>query len=226
MKKELRLRLACMCAFLVVFLLTTSKGCPDASDNPDQEMIVGDGWSITGQRGARRGLFDRCEGTDELVYFCYSGMDLIDAYDLEGAYQFTIDLPDARNGLTLIDCVEDLLIVNPALGREVILFRGRELVGKMDVEAAREQGYKATSYDKESRYAITRTHVVSVDGEDLTELFELPEEIRVNLPLVTFTPEQNDILRRVLLVGAVVAFIGGVGFVMYGIFFGFRKIKR
>ena len=225
MKKDWKLRLACMCAFLVVLLLTTSRGCPDASDNPDQEAVIGDGWGISGQRGARRGLFDRCEGTDDLIYFCYSGEDMVDAYDLSGEYQFTINLPDAQNGGLLIDCVEDLLIADAA-NSDVFVFRGSELVEKLDYQAARERGYRASSFDTESRYAITRTHVVSVDGEDLTELFELPEEIRVNLPLVTFTPEQNDILRRVLLVGAVIAFIGGVGFVIHGIFFGFRKIKR
>lgn len=226
MKKDWKLRVILMCAFLFVFALTSSSGCPDASDNPEQEVIVGDGWTITGQRGARRGVFDRCEGTDELIYFCYSGEDLIDAYNLEGRYQFTIDLPDARNGLALIDCVEDLLIVRPALSREVILFRGRELVGKMDVDTAREQGYKATSYDRESIYAITRTHVVRVEGEELTELFELPEEIRVNLPLITLTTEQEDVLRNVLLVGAVIAWIAAIGFVIHRICLGFGRKKR
>lgn len=225
MKKDWKLRLVCMCVFLAVFFFNTSRGCPDASDNPEQEIMIGDGWWISGQRGARRGLFDRCEGTDDLIYFCYSGEDMVDAYDLDGEYQFTINLPDAQNGGLLIDCVDDLLIADAA-NSDVFVFRGSELVEKLDYKAARERGYRASSFDTESRYAITRTHVVSVDGEDLTELFELPEEIRVNLPLVTFTPEQNDILRRVLLVGAVIAFIGGGGFVIHGIFFGFRKIKR
>lgn len=226
MKKDLKLQVILLSAFLLVFALTSSRGCPDASDNPEQEVIVGDGWTITGQRGARRGLFDQCEGTDELIYFCYSGEDLVDAYDLNGAYQFTIDLPDARNGLAQIDCVDDLLVVDPAQGREVLLFRGPELVGKMDDQAAREQGYQATSYDRESRYAITRTHVVSVEDEELTEVFELPEEIWVNLPLITLTTEQEDVLRKVLLVGAVMAWIAAVGFVIHRICLGFGRKKR
>lgn len=223
MKKSLKLQRILMCVFLLFWSLTLSKGVRDASDNPHQELIIGDGWSITGQRRARRGLFDQCEGTDELIYFCYGASDLIDAYDLSGGYRFTIDLPDASNGLALINCVDDVLVVNPALGREVLLFRGTELVGKLDVETAREQGCKATSYDKESRYAITRTHVVRVDSEELTELFPLPEEIRENLPFIMFTPEQNEVLRKVFLVLFAVAWLSVVGYCLHRMFGSPRK---
>lgn len=218
MKKSLKLRIILMGVFLLFCALTASKGVGDASDNPRQELVIGDGWSITGQRGPRRGLFDQCEGTDELIFFCYGGSDLIDAYDLSGGYRFTIDLPDASNGGALINCVDDVLVVRPALGREVLLFRGTELVARMDVETAREQGYKATSFDNESRYAITRTHVVRVDGEELTELFELPEEMRKNLPILTFTPEQNAVLKKVFLVLFALAWLLFTGYCLHGIF--------
>lgn len=208
MKKEWKLRLVCMCVFLLIFLFNTSRGDSDASDNPGQEKNIGDGWEISGQRGAREETFHQCEGTDELVYFGYFFSDVVDAYDLSGEYQYTIHLPDAQNGGLLINCQGDLLIAAAANG-DVFVFRGTELVEKLDHKTARERGYRASSGDRDSRYAITRTHVVSADGE---ELFELPPEIRANTTWDMFLTEPQrktvEVLFLVLFAAAWLTVVG------------------
>lgn len=219
-KRDLKLQVILLSAFLLVFALTSSRGCPDASDNPEQELIVGDGWTITGQRGARGETFYQCEGTDELVYFGYFFSDVVDAYDLSGEYQYTIHLPDAQNGGLLINCQDDLLIAAAANG-DVFVFRGTELLEKLDHKTARERGYRASSVDRDSRYAITRTHVVSADGE---ELFELPPEIRENLTWDMFLTEpQRKITEVLFLVLFSAAWLTVVGTCVAKMWKGFRE---
>lgn len=220
MKKNWSLRLVCMCVFLAVFMFNTSRGYPDASDNPEQETSIADGWGISGQRGARGEAFHQCEGTDALVYFGYFFSDVVDAYDLSGEYQYTIHLPDAQNGGLVINCQDDLLIAAAANG-EVFVFRGTELVERLDYKTARERGYRASSGDRDSRYTITRTHVVSADGE---ELFELPPEIRENLTWdMLLTEPQRKITTVLFLVLFAAAWLTVVGSGVARIWKGLRE---
>lgn len=225
MNQSRKRRIILMCAAVALFLLTMIRSYPDASDNPDQEMIRGENWSISGQRGERRELIHQCEGTSALIYFSYAHTACIDAYDHSGQYRFTISVPDAEKGILTIDCGEDLLYAKAATG-DVFIFRGTELIESMDRQTAKARGYRISDLNNESGYAITRTHVVRVEGEALTELFPLPEEIRENLPIVTLTPDQSGVIRNMLLVGFVIAWAAVAGYSIRGVWLGFRKKKR
>ena len=186
--------------FLVMFVIAAQPKL-DGSDNPNQQPIFGEGWSITGKRGIRNSKVTKIEGTEELIYITYSGKPYIDVYDLTGAFQYTIQLPDSQNGAVSIDCRDGILIADAkgrnADGHDVFLFRGEELVGSMDHDQAREQGFVPIWNDQESDYLLTLTHVTRADG---TVLFELPPEIAENMPKFLLTEGQEQVAKVLVVV--------------------------
>ena len=53
--------------FLVMFVIAAQPKL-NGSDNPNQQTILGEGWSITGERGIRSSDVSRIRGTEELIY--------------------------------------------------------------------------------------------------------------------------------------------------------------
>ena len=186
--------------FLVMFVIAAQPKL-NGSDNPNQQTILGEGWSITGERGIRNSKVTKIEGTEELIYITYSGKPYIDVYDLTGAFRYTIQLPDSQNGAVSIDCRDGILIADAkgrnADGHDVFLFRGEELVGSMDHDQAREQGFVPIWNDQESDYLLTLTHVTRADG---TVLFELPPEIGENMPKFLLTDGQEQVAKVLFVV--------------------------
>ena len=197
--------------FLVMFVIAAQPKL-NGSDNPNQQTILGEGWSITGERGIRNSKVTKIEGTEELIYITYSGKPYIDVYDLTGAFRYTIQLPDSQNGAVSIDCRDGILIADAkgrnADGHDVFLFRGEELVGSMDHDQAREQGFVPIWNDQESDYLLTLTHVTRADG---TVLFELPPEIRENMPKFLLTDGQEQVAKVLVLVLFAVFWLTVVG---------------
>ena len=197
--------------FLVMFVIAAQPKL-NGSDNPNQQTILGEGWSITGERGIRNSKVTKIEGTDELIYITYSGKPYIDVYDLTGAFRYTIQLPDSQNGAVSIDCRDGILIADAkgrnADGHDVFLFRGEELVGSMDHDQAREQGFVPIWNDQESDYLLTLTHVTHADG---TVLFELPPEIAENMPKFLLTDGQEQVAKVLVLVLFAVFWLTVVG---------------
>jgi hypothetical protein len=170
-------------------------------DNPNQQPIFGEGWSITGMRGIRSSEVSRIRGTEELIYITYSHEPYIDVYDLSGSFLYCIQLPDSQNGAVSIDCRDGILIADAkgrnADGHDVFLFRGEELGGSMDHDQAREQGFVPIWNDQESDYLLTLTHVTRADG---TVLFELPPEIAENMPKFLLTDGQEQVAKVLVVV--------------------------
>ena len=185
----------------LVMLVIAAQPKLNGSDNPNQQTILGEGWSITGERGIRNSKVTKIEGTEELIYITYSQEPYIDVYDLSGSFLYCIQLPDSQNGAVSIDCRDGILIADAkgrnADGHDVFLFRGEELVGSMDYDQAREQGFVPIWNDQESDYLLTLTHVTRADG---TVLFELPPEIAENMPKFLLTDGQEQVAKVLVLV--------------------------
>lgn len=185
----------------LVMLVIAAQPKLNGSDNPNQQTILGEGWSITGERGIRNSKVTKIEGTEELIYITYSGKPYIDVYDLSGSFLYCIRLPDSQNGMVLIDCRDGMLIAaakgRNADGHDVFLFRGQELVESMDHTQAWERGLQPSSYDQESDYLLTLTHVTRADG---TVLFELPPEIAENMPKFLLTDGQEQVAKVLVVV--------------------------
>lgn len=197
---------------LILMFIIISKPPLDGSDNPAQQPIHGVGWSITGERGARNTQVTKIEGTAELIYITYSSKPDIDVYDLNGAFQYTIQLPDSQNGAVSIDCRDGMLIAKAkgrnAEGHDVFLFQGEELVESMDYDQAMERGLVPIWNDKESDYRLTLTHVTRADGE---VLFELPPELAENMPKVLLNEQQKKVLNILSMVLFAVLWLTIVG---------------
>jgi hypothetical protein len=197
--------------FLVMFVIAAQPKL-NGSDNPNQQSIFGEGWSITGKRGIRNSKVTKIEGTEELIYITYSQEPYIDVYDLSGSFLYCIQLPDSQNGAVSIDCRDGILIADAkgrnADGHDVFLFRGEELVGSMDHDQAREQGFVPIWNDQESDYLLTLTHVTRADG---TVLFELPPEIAENMPKFLLTDGQEQVAKVLFVVLFAVFWLTVVG---------------
>ena len=218
--------LACLLLALLILVCCIQIGMKpnsNGSDNPDQEPIYGDGWGITGVRGARSSMITHINGTDELIYFTYNGKPYIDAYDLSGEYQYTIQLPDARNGAVSIDCRDGILIAD-SKDNGIYLFQGTELLERMDYDEARQRGLIPVWGSTDSEYRLTRTHVVRADGE---ELFELPVELAKNMNRrLTLSEDQLKIENWLILIGFAVLWVSGVGFCLWRFIQGIRENWR
>ena len=220
MKKVEKWRTAATAFAIILFVMTLFPQRRNASDNPEQETLLGDGWSITGVRGQRNSKVTMIEGTDELIYVTYEKESCIDAYNLNGEYQYTIQLPDARNGLVSIDCRDDILIAS-SKDNVVYLFRGTELLECMDHEEARERDLNPVYGSRDSADRFTLTHVARADGE---ELFELPPEMAKNMNRRLLMNEEELELENILiLVGFAALWISIVGYCLCKFIQGFRE---
>ena len=209
--EEGRKTLISVVCFLVMFVIAAQPKL-NGSDNPNQQTILGEGWSITGERGIRSSEVSRIRGTEELIYITYSQEPYIDVYDLSGSFLYSILLPDSQNGMVLIDCRDGMLIAaakgRNADGHDVFLFRGQELVESMDYSQASARGLKPSLYDQESDYLLTLTHATRADG---TVLFELPPEIAENMPKFLLTDGQEQVAKVLVLVLFAVFWLTAVG---------------
>lgn len=201
---------------LLFWAFLPTPGVKDASDNPDQEELIGPGWNITGQREARKAFPRNCCGTETLVYMVYSDGN-VDVYDYSGAYQYTIQIwDDLLNGGVSGRCFDDLLAVK-SKSHKVMLFRGTEMVERISYDEARSRGIIIHDSDRNSPFRITQEAVEKQVGEDWVKLFPLPEEIRANLSRMPVHQEINGVAADVFLV----LFFLGAGLFL---FFWFRNI--
>ena len=199
-------------AIILAIMLFTAVLAPrglDASDNPDQETILGELWSITGVRTERTSQIDGIHGTDELIYVEYVAEPYIDVYDLTGAFRYTIQLPERVGGHGSLDleCRDGILIAESETDF-IYLFRGTHFLESMDQERARERGL-LPDYRNKSPYMLTQTHVCRTDGE---ELFELPPELKENLPRrIVTSPLQQKVESTLLILLFAAGFLGIIG---------------
>lgn len=196
--------------FAVLLMALWPRPSLDGSDNPDQETILGEFWSITGVRTERTSQIDGIHGTDELIYVDYVAEPYIDVYDLSGAFQYTIQLPERVGGHGSLDleCRDGMLIAESEMD-VVYLFRGTQFLESMDQDQARERGLLPDCRTK-SPYVLTKTHVCRADGE---ALFELPPELKENLPRSLLTSDLQKTVEFTLVIllfaAAFVCIVGG-----------------
>jgi len=204
---------------LILWAVIVFQPKPDGSGDPEPQSVFDEGWSITGEQGARDAQVKKIEGTQELIYITYSAEPYIDVYDLSGAFQYTIHLPDSPNGGVAIDCRDGILIAvakgRNAQGHRVFLFRGEELVESMDYDQAMERGLVPIWNDQESDYRMTSTHVTRADGE---VLFELPPELADQTPKLLLTEGQQRVGNILFLIGFAAVWLSVVGYCLHKIF--------
>ena len=186
--------------FLVLLLLhiilNSFQNVPDSN----QETIRLNAAWITGQRDARPGLFDQVEGTEEVIYFSYNMAGYIDAYDLSGQYLYTIHLlDDSQKGSIQIDCRDGLLYVESRHGA-VYIFNGLDLLERLERDEVEVRDLLLTRRHEKSDYTLTNTHVARVEGNELTPLFLIPDEIAANL-----TKDKWRLYIALLMLGALIA---------------------
>lgn len=181
---------------LLHFILISFQNVPDSN----QETIRLNAAWITGQRDARPGLFDQVEGTEEVIYFSYNMSGYIDAYDLSGQYLYTIHLlDDSQKGSIQIDCRDGLLYVESRHGA-VYIFDGLDLLERLERDEAEVRDLLLTRRHEKSDYTLTNTHVARMEGNELTPLFLIPDEIAANL-----TKDKWRLYIALLMLGALIA---------------------
>ena len=181
---------------LLHFILISFQDVPDSN----QETIRLNAAWITGQRDARPGLFDQVEGTEEVIYFSYNMAGYIDAYDLYGQYLYTIHLlDDSQEGSIQIDCRDGLLYVESRHGA-VYIFDGLDLLERLERDEAEVRDLLLTRRHEKSDYTLTNTHVARMEGNELTPLFLIPDEIAANL-----TKDKWRLYIALLMLGALIA---------------------
>ena len=186
--------------FLILLLLQFVVGSFQSVLDSDLETIRLNAAWITGQRDARPGLFDQVEGTEEVIYFSYNMAGYIDAYDLSGQYLYTIQLlDDSQKGSIQIDCRDGLLYVESRHGA-VYIFDGLDLLERLERDEAEVRDLLLTRRHEKSDYTLTNTHVARMEGNELTPLFLIPDEIAANL-----TKDKWRLYIALLMLGALIA---------------------
>lgn len=186
-KWQIILVLGCLVMWLLVVM-------PSRDSKPDAPA---DGtWEISYEQGSRSEGFWKCEATDTLVYFCYFDQCVIDAYDYQGKYQFTITLPDSQNGGTSIHCTADLLYAE-AKNNTVYVFDGTELVQTMTHDQAEQLGCDFLNLD--SNLYVSADTVYKIDeAGSRTALFSVPEAVAESMSFFDYGDRQQ----KNLLLGA------------------------
>jgi hypothetical protein len=153
------------------------------SDNPNQQLIYGDGWGITGIRSIRTSHITHVKATDRHVFFAYSQDNLVDAYSYDGTFLFSIMTRDAQNGGVSIWCTDHLLYLQPKLG-DILVFNGTEFIESITYDELQIRGVR----DSETNpVTVDFENVCSIDEEGNKHvLFSTPEEIKRNWPLFKF----------------------------------------
>lgn len=162
----------------VLWLITIPKG-RDGTEGTSQMVDHGNGWRISFESVDRDAAFWKCDGTDTLVYFCYSQRCVIDAYDYDGNYQFTITLRDSQNGGTSIHCTEDLLYARSKDGT-VYVFNGTEMTQTMTAAEATALGCSFSNL-KSRIYVSSDTVFRQDEAGSKAALFPVPAEVAENM---------------------------------------------
>lgn len=169
-------------------------GVPRGESGSDS--VTDQEWEISYEQGSRSEGFWKCEATDTLVYFCYFDQCVIDAYDYQGQYQFTITLPDNQNGGTSIHCTADLMYAE-SKNNTVYVFDGTELVEIMTHERAQELGCDFLNLD--SNMYISADTVYKLDeAGNRTALFSVPDAVAESMSFFDY----GDRRQKNLLLGA------------------------
>ena len=204
---------------MVILVAISWRPSLDGSDNPEQQTIFGDLWRVTGVRQERNSQVDGIDGTDELIYVEYVAEPYIDVYDLSGAFQYTIHLPNAQRGGLRMECRDGILIAQSETDT-IFLFRGTEFIESMDYDQAKERGL-LPQYDRSRPYRLTPTHVVREDGE---ELFELPPELAENLQRRVFLEAKQIRVVDILVLGGFAAvWLSAIGSFIWFVWSGYWK---
>lgn len=171
---KIRNMLVIMC--VVLWFLMFIPKVSDASDNPNQEQLSGSGWYISGVRKERDEGFWKCDATQDTVYFCYFSGSYIDAYNMQGEYQYTITLHySSRNGGTSIHCTDDLLYAK-SRDNDVFVFDGTNMLKRITHDEARELGCHFLNLESAVYVSKDSVYRILESGEH-EFLFKLPEEV-------------------------------------------------
>ena len=193
-EKEKPAILVCILVILLSILFSPHTVYP--ADNPDQEAILGDGWSISGYR-ASRGDYYQVDGTEDMFFVCYFN-GAIDAYNNDGEYLFTYEIySSSRNGGARIKCTDDLIYIHYK-DSDVFAFQGTELVDRLTYSEFRDLGY----YMKPSGAVfIARDGMYRQDDAGEPHyLCALPDAIREALPVISFAEATEKWIVIVLVV--------------------------
>lgn len=91
--------------------------------------------------GKRSGSISDYDATSEYIFFAYAEQGaVVDAYDFEGNYAFSLSFESRERGSISLRCYKDLLYVNTKKGN-VLVFDGTCLVDQYDIDASRANGY-------------------------------------------------------------------------------------
>ena len=108
---------------------------------PDRTPPGRDTCVIGYEQGARRVPYDECDSTDAYVFYLYGNTGcMVDAYNLDGEFQFTLFFTDSQNGVMHIRCENNLLYVSTKKD-SVFIFDGDQQIEKLTHQEASEQGY-------------------------------------------------------------------------------------
>lgn len=176
MVKNPKIRTLLMILCIVLWFAMSVPKVADASDNPNQEILSGSGWYISGVRGERDEGFWKCDATRDTVYFCYFTGSYIDAYNMQGEYQYTISLHySSRNGGTSICCMDNLLYAK-SRDHDVFVFDGTNMLKKITSDEARELGCYFLNLESAVYVSKDSVYRILENGEQ-EFLFALPEEV-------------------------------------------------
>lgn len=176
MVKNPKIRTFLIILCIVLWFTMSIPKVADASDNPNQEKLSGSGWYISGIRGERDEGFRQCDATQDMVYFCYFTGSYIDAYNMQGEYQYTISLHySSQNGGTSICCMDNLLYAK-SRDNDVFVFDGTNMLKKITSDKARELGCHFMNL--ESAVYVSKDSVYRIlDNGEHEFLFDLPKEV-------------------------------------------------
>lgn len=103
---------------------------------------------VSDQQGIRDGQYSYHAISNAYVFFSYGEGSLVDAYDHNGIYQYTIIVPDSQNGSVSIRCDGDLLYVSSKQDLTYI-FNGKEQIDCLTYEESELAGYDWRWFDNQ-----------------------------------------------------------------------------
>ena len=170
--------------------------CPQSYASEDTSET----YAIGFKQGERNSNFSECDATDDYIFFAYDEGNLVDAYDYDGNFQFTLFFEDYSNGGFRIECHNNQLYVKTKK-HAVFVFDGSSLVQEMYYSSAADLGFNATWFLNRGNIQVSKTTVYRVnDHGEKTAIAITPQVIADNLPLILISVEATRVIN---IVGAI-----------------------
>lgn len=200
------------CVLFVILFACSFTLNVSASTNHTEENQVFDGVAVDYSPDTTTSRkYTQCDATDSLVFFTFGYDDIIDAYDYNGNFQFSLSFlnPEHEKGILISKCEEDRLVV---ITKNDVLY---------EINADKVLSY-TSDFDKgikdsfdEVHYWANKKNIYFRNSEgDWEILMKTPSLAQKHIYAISVAPEYHNLINALNIL-VILTFCACIGFMIY-----------